>query len=131
MAQVAPLVSQSTDSAAPAPCSKKVPPPSEKQLKADPKAAENFRRDRRGIFVKRFDEVAVADVEIVFPDKEIGLKLIDKLTLFATALVAVIGGLVGFFMGSIELSTLLSVATTIGGKLYQARAAPAAALLLA
>ena len=100
-------------------CRKKVEPPSEKEIKAHAKAAEHFRRDRRGIFVKRFDEVPVADVEIVFPDKEIGLKLLDKLILGATALSAVLGCLWAVIRNAVELSVLLSIATTFGGKLYQ------------
>lgn len=94
-------------------------PPTEKELARDPKAAERFRRDQRGIFVKRFDEVPVADVEIVFPDKEVGLKLIDQLTLYGTALAAIIGGLTAFLGASVELSVIMSTMTVMGGKLFQ------------
>jgi hypothetical protein len=102
-------------------CSKCVKPPSAAELAKDPKKADTFRRDQRGIFVKRFDEVPVADVEIVFPDKEIGLKLIDQLTLYGTAVAALIGGIMAFLGGSIELSVIMSTMTVMGGKLFQVR----------
>lgn len=98
---------------------KKVAAPSEKELKATPAKAEAFRRDQRGIVVKRFDEVPVADVEIVFPDKSVGLKLIDLLTLYGTAIGAFIGGVMAFFGAQLELSYVLSTLGVVGGKLFQ------------
>eukprot|EP00892_Ulva_mutabilis_P010153 jgi/Ulvmu1/750/UM010_0124.1 len=98
---------------------KKIKAPTEKELKADPGKAEAFRRDQRGIVVKRFDEVPVADVEIVFPDKSVGLKLIDLLTLYGTAIGAFIGGVTAFFGAQLELSYVLSTLGVVGGKLFQ------------
>ena len=95
--------------------------PSEKEIEKDPKKAENFRRDRRGIFIKRFDEVPIADVEVVFPENQIGLKDIDKLTLFVTIVMALVVGVTSFLQGGITLSYIMSVLSTVGGKLYQAR----------
>ena len=95
--------------------------PNEKELKKKPGLSEEYRRNRRGIFVKRFDEVPVADIEIVFPEKDIGLKLIDKLVIGLTALSAIIGGIVMLIQGSLQWSLLLSMGSTVGGKLYQAR----------
>ena len=100
-------------------CRRKVQAPTAKELKADPGKAETFRRDQRGIVVKRFDEVPVADVEIVFPDKTVGLKLLDLLTLYGTALGAFIGGVTAFFGAQLELSYVLSTLGVVGGKLFQ------------
>jgi hypothetical protein len=101
-------------------CRKKVKAPSEAELKkGGVKKAEEYRRDMRGIVVKRFDEVAVADVEIVFPDKDVGLKLIDLLTLYGTAAAALVGGVVSFVRGSVELSVIFSTMSVMGGKLFQ------------
>lgn len=74
--------------------------------------------------MKRFDEVPVADVEIVFPDKSVGLKLIDLLTLYGTAIGAFIGGVMAFFGAQLELSYVLSTLGVVGGKLFQVRPPP-------
>lgn len=108
-------------SAASCACSKAVTPPTDKELEKNPKLAEQYRRDARGIIVKRFDEVPVADVEIVFPDKDVGLKLIDVLTLWGTALGALVAGVMMFVRGSVSLNVLMSALTTVGGKLFQVR----------
>jgi hypothetical protein len=98
----------------------KVPSEAERK-KGGAKKAEEYRRDVRGIVVKRFDEVAVADVEIVFPDTEVGLKLIDLLSLYGTAAGALVGGVVSFVRGSVELSVIFSTMSVMGGKLFQVR----------
>lgn len=108
-------------------CRKKVTAPTEKELKANPTKADAFRRDQRGIVVKRFDEVPVADVEIVFPDKSVGLKLLDLLTLYGTAIAAFIGGVTAFFGAQLELSYVLSTLGVVGGKLFQVRTPPSRA----
>ena len=95
-------------------------PPTEKELKLNPHKADEFRRDQRGIVVKRFDEVPVADVEIVFPDKSVGLKLLDLLTLYGTAVAAFVGGVMAFFGAHLDLSYILSTLGVVGGKLFQA-----------
>jgi Protein of unknown function (DUF3754) len=97
----------------------KLEPPTEKDMKADPHAAHRFRRDARGIVVKRFDEVPVADLEVLFPDKEVGLKTIDLLTLYGTAAGALIGGVMAFFGAAVEMSFVLSTLGVVGGKLFQ------------
>ena len=102
-------------------CSKAVRPPTEKELEKNPRLAETYRRDARGIVIKRFDEVPVADVEIVFPDKDVGLKLIDLLTLWGTAAGALVAGVSMFARGSVSLNVLMSAMTTVGGKLFQVR----------
>jgi Protein of unknown function (DUF3754) len=103
-------------------CRKVVEKPSDKVLKADPSAAERFRRDQRGIVVKRFEELPVADLEIIFPDKTVGLKLIDKLTLYGTAVGAIVGACAAFFGANVELNYVLSTLGVLGGKLFQVRA---------
>lgn len=105
-------------------CRRKITAPTEKELRANPTKADAFRRDQRGIVVKRFDEVPVADVEIVFPDKSVGLKLLDLLTLYGTAIAAFIGGVTAFFGAQLELSYVLSTLGVVGGKLFQVRATP-------
>lgn len=58
--------------------------------------------ERRNINIKRFDEIPMADVEMVFPDKMIFLK---PLLLIQLA-IAIIGGIVAGF------AALLSVTIT-------------------
>ena len=72
--------------------------------------------------MKRFDELPVADLEILMPDLTIGLKLIDNLTLYGTAVGALIGGIVAFFGASVDLNFVLSTLGVVSGKLFQVRA---------
>lgn len=91
-------------------------------MKADPTLGDKFRRDQRGIVVKRFDELPVADLEIIMPDLTIGLKLIDNLTLYGTAVGALVGGIVAFFGANLDLNFVLSTLGVVSGKLFQVRA---------
>ena len=49
--------------------------------------------ERRNINIKRFDEIPMADAEMVFPDKKIYLKPL----LIIQLLIAIIGGIVATF----------------------------------
>ncbi len=49
--------------------------------------------ERRNINIKRFDEIPMADAEMVFPDKKIFLKPL----LIIQLLIAIIGGIVATF----------------------------------
>lgn len=58
--------------------------------------------ERRNINIKRFDEIPMADAEMVFPDKKIFLKPL----LIIQLLIAIIGGIVATFAAllSVRLS---------------------------
>ena len=58
--------------------------------------------ERRNINIKRFDEIPMADVEMVFPDKKIFLKPL----LIIQLLIAIIGGIIATFAAllSVRLS---------------------------
>jgi hypothetical protein len=105
-------------------CRKTIEPPTDKQMKDDPTLGDKFRRDQRGIIVKRFDELPVADLEIILPDKTIGLKLIDNLTLYGTAIGALVGGVFAFFGANLDLNFVLSTLGVVSGKLFQVSVAP-------
>ena len=66
--------------------------------------------ERRNINIKRFDEIPMADAEMVFPDKKIYLKPL----LIIQLLIAIIGGIVATFAALLsarpEPLTLLQMA---------------------
>ena len=63
--------------------------------------------ERRNINIKRFDEIPMADAEMVFPDKKIFLKPL----LIIQLLIAIIGGIVATFAAL--LSVRLSCASAV------------------
>lgn len=98
---------------------RKVDPPTMAELQKDASLGAKYRTEQRNIVIKRFDELPIADLEVLMPDKEVGLKLIDLLTLYGTAVGAVVGGVTAFFGASVELSVVLSTMGMMGGKLFQ------------
>ena len=58
--------------------------------------------ERRNINIKRFDEIPMADAEMVFPDKKIFLKPL----LIIQLLIAIIGGIVATFAALLSVSSL-------------------------
>ena len=101
---------------------RKVVPPTAKQMKANPALITEFRMAQRNIVIKRFDELPIADLEILLPDKAVGLKLVDLLTLYGTMIGAVVAGVTAFLGGAVELSVIMSTVSVMGGKLMQVRA---------
>lgn len=59
---------------------------------------------------------------------QVSLKLVDKLTLYGTALGAVVAGATAFWGANVELSYILSTLGIMGGKLFQVRPAPLSAV---
>ena len=60
--------------------------------------------ERRNINIKRFDEIPMADAEMVFPDKKIFLKPL----LIIQLLIAIIGGIVATFAALLSVSVLVT-----------------------
>lgn len=60
--------------------------------------------ERRNINIKRFDEIPMADAEMVFPDKKIFLKPL----LIIQLLIAIIGGIIATFAALLSVSNLLT-----------------------
>lgn len=58
--------------------------------------------ERRNINIKRFDEIPMADAEMVFPDKKIFLKPL----LIIQLLIAIIGGIVATFAALLSVGHL-------------------------
>ena len=58
--------------------------------------------ERRNINIKRFDEIPMADAEMVFPDKKIFLKPL----LIIQLLIAIIGGIVATFAALLSVTSL-------------------------
>lgn len=60
---------------------------------------------RRNIHVKRFSDIPMADVEMVFPEKKIWLKPIMFIQLAATLIAGLIAGIVSFRSVCFPLNT--------------------------
>ena len=63
--------------------------------------------ERRNINIKRFDEIPMADAEMVFPDKKIFLKPL----LIIQLLIAIIGGIFATFAALLSVSPMRPFST--------------------
>ncbi|KAK9839613.1 hypothetical protein WJX81_000929 [Elliptochloris bilobata] len=73
---------------------------------------------RRNIVVKRFDEIPMADIEMVFPDKRFYFKPLLLIQLSITILGGVIAA-ISSMVGKLSMGTVMTVVTLLAGRASQ------------
>lgn len=69
---------------------------------------------RRNIHIKRFQDVPLADMEMIFPDKKVFMKPLLLLQLFFTIIIGIVSVLVTF----VTVSSPYHILNGLPGKLY-------------
>jgi hypothetical protein len=100
------------------------PPPApagqQKAAPAPPPHADfNKALERRNIHIKRFEEVPIADTELIFPEKRIFLKPLTILQLAVTLIGGLVAAIVTLWGSKVSMSLLGSIIVLLAGRASQ------------
>ncbi|KAK9809543.1 hypothetical protein WJX73_000179 [Symbiochloris irregularis] len=74
---------------------------------------------KRNIHVKRFDDIPMADTEMIFPDKRVYVKPIVLIQLLVTIILGFVAAFTTFLSMELSMNMLLSILGVAGGRAYQ------------
>eukprot|EP00210_Caulerpa_lentillifera_P002343 g2248.t1 len=88
-------------------------------LSSTEKTVENKTQAKRNIVIKSFNSVPLADLEVIFPDKDVSLSNLSLVVLWVTLFLALITAGMTLWQTDIDSSVITSALVLLLGKLFQ------------